>query len=161
VGIFLQVAQHIKDNSYDSIVSWLTVLHIPKREELFKLCFNLLKPGGYFFAEDFYKFSTLTEEESRILFTEVYCAYLPDSNTYKAQLKAAGFELISFIDLTEDWRHHTAERVNFWEKNKESLLVLHREDTYNRLHSFYAQIRDLFKGGNLAGARIIARKPIQ
>jgi len=159
-GDFLQVAQHLKDNSYDSIVSWLTVLHIPKREELFKLAFNLLKPGGYFFAEDFYKFSALTPEESKILAEEVYCPYCPDSNTYKAQLKGAGFEIISFTDLTDDWKAYTAQRVQMWESDKTALEAIHREDTYSRLLSFYTRIRDIFSGGNLGGARIIARKPL-
>jgi len=54
-GDILQVGQHIKENSYDAIVSWLTVLHIPNRDNLFKLCYDLLKPGGIFLAEDFYE----------------------------------------------------------------------------------------------------------
>jgi len=131
----------------------------PKRDQLFKLSFNLLKPGGYFFAEDFYKFSSLTPEESKILADEVFCPYCPDSNTYKAQLKSAGFEIISFTDLTNDWKAYTNERVQSWESNKAALESIHREDTYSRLLTFYTRIRDLFAGGNLGGARIIARKP--
>jgi len=159
-GDFLQVGQHIKENSYDAIVSWLTVLHIPQRDKLFKLCFDLLKPGGIFFAEDFYKLSVFTEEESRVLREEVYCPYCPDMNTYKIQLKNAGFEAVMAEELTEDWKHFTAARVQKWNTEKNQLLAVHREDTYNRLLSFYTQIKDLYAAGNLGGARFIARKPI-
>jgi len=118
-----------------------------------------LKPGGYFFAEDFYKHSHFTDEEKRVLRDEVSCPYCPDRNTYKAQLKNAGFEEITFTDLTDDWRQFTQQRVTAWDMNRENLLSVHREDTYNRLRSFYVQISDLFKGGNLGGCRIVARKP--
>jgi hypothetical protein len=30
------VGQHLRPDSYDAIVSWLTVLHIPERAQLFK-----------------------------------------------------------------------------------------------------------------------------
>jgi hypothetical protein len=35
-GDILQVGQHLRPESYDAIVSWLTVLHIPERAQLFK-----------------------------------------------------------------------------------------------------------------------------
>jgi len=158
-GDILQVGEHIKENSYDSIVSWLTVLHIPQRDNLFKLCYNLLKPGGIFLAEDFYKLSMFTEEETKILRDEVYCPYCPDMNTYKSQLKKAGFVEIVVDELTEEWKKFTELRVQRWEDEKNKLLSIHREDTYNRLGSFYRRIRDLYAAGNLGGARFIAKKP--
>ncbi len=30
------MGQHLRPDSYDAIVSWLTVLHIPERAQLFK-----------------------------------------------------------------------------------------------------------------------------
>eukprot|EP00002_Diphylleia_rotans_P034967 TRINITY_DN757_c0_g1_i3.p1 TRINITY_DN757_c0_g1~~TRINITY_DN757_c0_g1_i3.p1 ORF type:complete len:548 (-),score=108.23 TRINITY_DN757_c0_g1_i3:326-1969(-) len=63
-GDFLLVSKHLRLNFYDSIVSWLTVLHIPQRDSLFQSCFEILKPGGYFFAEDFFEISPFTETVS-------------------------------------------------------------------------------------------------
>ena len=53
-----------------------------------------MKPGGIFFAEDFFKLAIFTEEELEILKDEVYCVNLPDMNTYKNQLKKVGFEIV-------------------------------------------------------------------
>jgi len=96
----------------------------------------------------------------KILKEEVFCQNLTDMNTYKALLKNAGFEIVKVDDLTEDWKAHTAARVAHWERNKEQLLQLHREDTYTRLVFFYTKVRDLYQGGHLGGARFIARKPV-
>lgn len=41
-GDFLSVGQHVKENAYDCIVSWLTVLHFVDKEKLFKLVRNFL-----------------------------------------------------------------------------------------------------------------------
>jgi len=94
-----------------------------------------------------------------ILRNEVFCPYCPDMNTYKSQLKNAGFVEISVDELTEEWKNFTAARVQQWQSEKIKLLAIHREDTYNRLLSFYTRIRDLYSMGNLGGARFLAKKP--
>lgn len=159
-GDFLEVGQYLKENFYDSIVSWLTILHIQNREKLFESAFHLLKPGGILYAEDFYKLHLFTPQEIQTLQYEVSCPYVPDLNTYKNQLRKAGFEVVSAEDLTESWKEFTANRVAKFEGEKDSILKVHRHDTFNRLLFFYTQIRDLFAGGNLGGARFIARKPL-
>eukprot|EP01126_Amoeba_proteus_P026456 TRINITY_DN2619_c0_g1_i2.p1 TRINITY_DN2619_c0_g1~~TRINITY_DN2619_c0_g1_i2.p1 ORF type:complete len:450 (+),score=74.70 TRINITY_DN2619_c0_g1_i2:444-1793(+) len=159
-GDFLKVGPHLCSDGYDAIVSWLTILHIQNREKLFHLCYRNLKPGGYFFAEDFFKISKFTSEELSLLQEEVACPYVPDMNSYKNQLRKAGFECIQVTDLTSDWRDFTRDRVSKMEDNKDTLLGIHRQDTYQRLLFFYTTIRDLFAGGNLGGARFFARKPL-
>uniref|UniRef100_A0A6B2L0R4 Methyltransferase type 11 domain-containing protein n=1 Tax=Arcella intermedia TaxID=1963864 RepID=A0A6B2L0R4_9EUKA len=157
-GDILQVGQHLKENSYDTIVSWLTVLHIPQRDLLFKLSYDLLKPEGKFYAEDFFKVSLFNEEESRILKEDIYCPYCPDMNTYKSQIKQAGFQELKVDDLTPTWTEYTKQRVLKWRSDKDNLVSIHREDTYNRLLSFYNQVATLYQGGHLGGARFIATK---
>lgn len=65
-GDFLQLAQHLQHSAYDCIVSWLTVLHIADRVQLFKRCYNLLRPGGVFFAADFFALGNLTKSEWKV-----------------------------------------------------------------------------------------------
>jgi len=158
-GDFLQVGEHLKESYYDSVVSWLTILHIQNREKVFQLCFNLLKPGGIFYAEDFFKIHVFTPQEIRTLQLEVSCPYVPDLNTYKNQLRKAGFEVIGVEDLTADWKKYTKDRVITFDDDRENILRVHRQDTFTRLLFFYTAIRDLFENGNLGGARFIARKP--
>jgi len=65
-GDFLQIAQHLQRGAYSQVVSWLTILHIADRQSLFKRCYNLLRPGGTFFAADFVSLGSLTHEEWRV-----------------------------------------------------------------------------------------------
>lgn len=159
-GDFLQVGQYLQKQSFDSIVSWITVLHIQNREKLFQLSFDLLKPGGIFFAEDFFKISMFSNNEILTLQQEVSCPYVPDLITYKGQLTKAGFEIIKIEDKTNDWKEFTKDRVNQFKKNSENLLSIHRKNTYERLLSFFETVSNLFQGGNLGGARFIVRKPL-
>jgi len=59
-------------------------------------------------------------------------------------------------DLTDEWREYTKQRVESFEKKRDSFVRLHGEDTYQRLLYFYTKVRDLFAGGNLGGVRIVA-----
>eukprot|EP01147_Barroeca_monosierra_P007994 gene7994-10055_t len=62
-GDFMVLAQHLQRGGYDAIVSWLTVLHFSDRLQLFKQCYELLRPGGFFFAADFFARNPLSHEE--------------------------------------------------------------------------------------------------
>lgn len=120
----------------------------------------MLKPGGYFYAEDFFELGTLTENEKQILKRDVFCSYLPNLETYKEQLRQAGFELVKVDDVTGDWKDFTRARVEDFDARKEELVGIHREDTYKRLRYFYNVVKELYADGNLGGARFIARKPL-
>jgi len=161
-GDFLQVGEHIQKNAYDFIVSWLTILHIKQndRETLFNLCYSILKPGGIFYAEDFFEKGNLSTLEKTKLSDEVFCSYLPSQSTYTDDLEKAGFQAVHWEDLTEDWTNYTRSRVDFFETNRDQLISVHREDTYTRLKYFYTVVRDLYAGGNLGGVRVLAKKPL-
>eukprot|EP00002_Diphylleia_rotans_P034968 TRINITY_DN757_c0_g1_i5.p1 TRINITY_DN757_c0_g1~~TRINITY_DN757_c0_g1_i5.p1 ORF type:complete len:385 (-),score=78.50 TRINITY_DN757_c0_g1_i5:229-1383(-) len=160
-GDFLLVSKHLRLNFYDSIVSWLTVLHIPQRDSLFQSCFEILKPGGYFFAEDFFEISPFTETEKGILRDDVFCHYLPTKERYTQDLEKAGFVEIKFEDMTKSWTDYTRRRLQNWQTRRADLMSVHGADVVNGLEYFYQRIPQLFEGGNLGGGRIIARKPLQ
>jgi hypothetical protein len=96
-GNFLSVGPHLHPNVYDSVVSWLTVLHIEERPKLFKTAYTLLRPGGVFFAADFFQLGKLTADEWKVLKDDVSCSGLVGSvSEYKGELEAAGFK-VSFL----------------------------------------------------------------
>lgn len=61
----------------------------------------MLKPGGIFYAEDFYKIGVFTPQEIQSLQLEVSCPYVPDLNTYKNQLRKAGFEVVEVSETPQ------------------------------------------------------------
>eukprot|EP00035_Acanthoeca_spectabilis_P020720 m.434320 g.434320 ORF g.434320 m.434320 type:complete len:603 (+) comp17696_c0_seq1:64-1872(+) len=160
-GNFLSVGQHLHPNVYDSIVSWLTVLHIERRSKFFQIAYSLLRPGGVFFAADFFQLGKLTSDEWRVLKEDVSCTSLVGSvDEYKAQLEAAGFKIREAKDVTVDWRQYTSDRVDNFLRDQHSLEAVMGPEIYASLLKFYTAIRDLYQGGNLGGIEIYAEKPL-
>lgn len=158
-GDFNQVANVLAPGSYHNIVSWLTVLHFDRRTDLFEKCYKLLRPGGTFYAADFFARNRLTVLEKQILRDEVYCHTLPSLETYTKQLESAGFEVAEIDDRTNEWKAITAKRVQEWDARQEEIANLAGESVYADMGTFYQSIADLYEGGNLGGLTIVARKP--
>lgn len=159
-GNFLNVAEHLQENFYHSIVSWLTVLHFTYNEriQLFNQSYRLLKPNGFFYCEDFIRIGNVNYEESKILEHDVFCKYLPTIDEYKSQLNEANFHIVKVVHLTHDWKSFTEKRLTDFRQNKDHFLNIHGEDIYKRLEYFYQSIVNLFTGNNVGGVRIIAQK---
>jgi sulfonate transport system substrate-binding protein len=160
-GDFLRVSSHFSPNFYDSIVSWLTILHFTQQQrvELYENSKNLLHSGGFFYLEDFFAVNLPSAKEKFILQHDVFCQYLPNLARYRAELEGSGMEIVRMDDLTRDWRDFTRRRSENWTANKGKLVEIHGSELFERLQFFYRQITQLFEGGNVGGVRIVARKP--
>ena len=159
-GNFLTVAEHLQEKIYSAIVSWITILHFTEEEriDLFNHSYRLLSKNAFFFSEDFIRIGLITNQESQILEHDVFCRYLPTSEQYQTQLIQAGFEIVKVVDLSEDWKQVTNQRLKIFRDNQIKLIQIHGEDIYQRLEYFYASIVKLFMGNNVGGIRIIAIK---
>lgn len=159
-GNFLKVSQHLQENFYSAIVSWITILHFNQQEriKLYSQSYRLLKDKSFFYLEDFIQIGNLTNEESQILEHDVFCQYLPRLDEYKQSLIDAHFHLVEIVDLTDDWKRFTRERLNSFVKDEEKLIDIHGNEIYSRLLYFYRSIVKLFEGNHVGGVRIIAIK---
>jgi sarcosine/dimethylglycine N-methyltransferase len=154
---------HLARDSYDAIVSWLTVLHFdrPSRLRLFRQSAALLSPApssGLFFAEDFVAIGPLSASESKALRNDVFCEYLPTIDQYRADLLEAGLTPVRVDVLTADWKAFAQRRFEQFEKDSAAQKKLHGDDLYQRLLFFYRQIAALFNGGHVGGIRVIAQR---
>jgi len=145
--------------TFDALVSWLTFLHIPDREALYRRCFEALAPGAPLFVEDYFERTPLSSEERAALEREVYCAYVPRLADYSEQLERAGFRDIELTDMTSAWVPFVSERRDGFLEARERNLRVHGTEIVDELEEFYATIVALFDGGNLGGIRVIARRP--
>eukprot|EP00040_Diaphanoeca_grandis_P026497 m.148536 g.148536 ORF g.148536 m.148536 type:complete len:599 (-) comp30604_c0_seq1:18-1814(-) len=161
-GDFLTVSQHLQTDAYDMVVSWLTVLHFDNRAEFFKQAYTALKPGGIFFAADFFARGELTKAELLALKNEVSCPLPHSIEIYKSELEGAGFKVMEDLtqDVTDEYKEFTAKRVEKFETHRAVLEERYGGDVYKNLHNFYVLVRDLYKNGNLGGVEIYARKPL-
>ena len=96
-----------KGKKFDAIVSWLTLYHIFEHKILLQKCFDFLKLGGLFYAEDLFSRKPFNEKELSELSKDIYAKYLPDFQTYKHEIEKIGFKLISYEDMSEEWSKFT------------------------------------------------------
>ena len=144
---------------FDAIVSWLTLYHIFEHKILLQKCFDSLKPGGFFYAEDLFCRKPFNKEELSELLINIYGNYLPDIQTYKSEIQNIGFNLIFCHDMSDEWTKFTRNRYLSYIQQKDRHLRVHGEDIYNSINSFYAFINRYFAKGKLGGIRLTAIKP--
>ena len=144
---------------FDGVVSWLSFLHIPDRSALLNKCHGLLNQGGKILIEDFYKRGKLSPEETRILSEDVYCDYLPTLEEYTIQLLESGFIEVRIDDKTRLWADFVKERLQNFVVNRTRHLQVHGAEIVEALEIFYQRMCQLFAGGHLGGAQLIAEKP--
>jgi hypothetical protein len=99
----------------------------------------------------------LDAAERDALAREVYCRDLPDAAGYRRQLEQAGFVDIEWMDATEEWTAFVAQRERAFRADADRFRQLHGRNAFEALSHFYTTMRDLFAGGGLGGARVVAR----
>lgn len=144
--------------SFDVIVSWLALYHIPDRPQLLRKCLELLHPGGGFFAEDLYCRQLFSSEDWVEVSTELYVRYLPDFEGYRLDLENAGFVSIDCKDMSDDWGEFTRGRMTRYREQRARHLRVHGESIYASLDAFYDIVVGYFSSGQLGGIRVVASK---
>jgi cyclopropane fatty-acyl-phospholipid synthase-like methyltransferase len=152
------LAHPLPAESYDAVVSWLALYHVPDQTALFARCADTLKPGGALYAEDLYERAPLTDDERNRVAHELYGAGLTTRENYCDTLQTTGFEEITFEDVSELWATHVAERLKRYRAGFERHVAVHGEDVAAALDHFYDIMNAMFVGGHLGGVRIVARK---
>eukprot|EP00053_Salpingoeca_punica_P012625 m.113208 g.113208 ORF g.113208 m.113208 type:complete len:844 (+) comp15994_c2_seq2:1106-3637(+) len=158
LGDFVEVAGELL-HCYDHIVSFLTVLHFANRPALYKRCFETLRPGGSYFAADFFLRRSPTEEERWTLENRVGCPGLAGSlQIYRDEIVAAGFTNVELYDVTEDWTQFAVERSQSFTENATALRALLHDEVYTNLKGFFDTIADLFRSGCIGGVEVVGRR---
>ncbi len=154
-----QVIDALLPSSFDSIISFLSFLHIENRDKILEICFRSLKDNGLIYIEDYVANGPLTPEVQTTLEEVVQSSYLPTRETYRNHLERVGFADICFIDLTTGWKGWVKERYQKFLQSKEESIQLFGENVYEHRRQFYQTISDLFQSGKIGGSSILAKKP--
>ncbi len=144
----------IADHSFDAWVSLMVFLHIRDRSTVFQNCARVIKPEGRFYIEDYYAAQDLPEGDRQALAEVVACPYLPSREQYLEDLKEAGFQDIEFVDMAALWQPWLQERYEKFESQREYYQALFGVDMVDSYSHFYQTVANLFRSGNVSGARI-------
>ena len=150
-----------KNQTFDAVVSWLTLYHIDNHEILFKKLFDLLNPNGFFYSEDITSRINLSDADLKEIKKEIYGIHLPYFDKYISNLEQNGFKLIFSEDMSSSWTDFTKERIKKYNSKKERNIRVHGKEVYDSLNSFYNFVGQYFSNGKLGGIRVIAKKKIK
>jgi len=147
-----------KNQTFDAVVSWLTLYHIANHEILLKKLFDLLNPNGFFYTEDITSRINLSNADRKEIKKEIYGIHLPYFDKYISNLEQNGFKLIFSEDMSRSWTDFTKERIKKYNSEKERNIRVHGKEVYDSLNLFYNFVGQYFSNGKLGGIRVIAKK---
>jgi cyclopropane fatty-acyl-phospholipid synthase-like methyltransferase len=153
------LAEPLPDAGFDAAMSFLAIVHIPDRPQLFERLARTLRPGGACYIEDLCShapFAPRDWDDAR----RIVCANsLTSQSDYGKDLTAAGFANVAVTDLTPDWAPFAAERLAAWHENHAAYASVHGEGAYQAQDLFYTVIARLYDSGSLGGVRLVAHLP--
>jgi len=149
---------NFKNQTFDAVVSWLTLYHIANHEILLKKLFDLLNPNGFFYTEDITSRINLSDADRKEIKKEIYGIHLPYFDNYISNLEQNGFKLIFSEDMSSSWADFTKERIKKYNSEKERNIRVHGKEVYDSLNLFYHFVGQYFSNGKLGGIRVIAKK---
>ena len=146
------------DDTFDAVVSWLCLYHIPDHKKLFSKLSQPLKSGGVLYAEDLFSLGEFTRSERHELETMLFGNSVHSRKNYIANVEQAGFSSVQFDDQTDDWCQFVDIRIKAHVANFESYSQIHSPEMAETIKIFYDSVSGLFNGGNLGGVRVKAVK---
>jgi SAM-dependent methyltransferase len=149
----------LHDGSFDAVVSWLAILHIPDRPRLCARLARALRAGGGCYIEDLCMRAPFAADDLQDV-REIVCGIsMTGIEDYVGDLRSAGFVDITPTDLTGDWAPYAADRLQSWRQGHDAYARVHGEAAYAAQERFYSVIARLYRSGSLGGVRLIARVP--
>ncbi|MBT8436214.1 MAG: methyltransferase domain-containing protein, partial [Gammaproteobacteria bacterium] len=113
--------------SFDAIVSWLALYHIPERPRLLGNCFRLLAPGGCFYTEDLTARGDMEAAQLKLLERDLYAITLRRIDQYRQDLENAGFVVELCKSMSPEWAEFVRVRLAAYRADRGRHLRVHGE----------------------------------
>ncbi len=146
-------------DSFDAVISFLAIVHIPDRPTLFGRIARALAPGGRCYVEDLCQRAPFAADDLRDLRTVVCGRTITPIADYARDLEQAGLRDVVASDLTADWAPYAGERLKAWRADREAYVRVHGAGAHAAQELFYTVIARLYASGSLGGVRLTARRP--
>jgi len=147
------------ENSFDAILSNDAMCHVPRRSEVLREWFRVLKPGGsMLFTDGMVISGVLSNDEIATRSSVGKYFFLPPAENERL-IRATGFELVRADDLTagaaviaKRWHDARAQRSN-------DLIRIEGEKNFNGLQKFLWCVHTVSVERRLSRFAYVARKP--
>ncbi|KAB8029864.1 methyltransferase domain-containing protein [Fluviispira multicolorata] len=102
-----------REGIFDAAYSNLVILHIDNKSIVYHLIFEMLKKGGIFRNEDYIK---QNKTDLKFAAEKIGCQNLKTLGEMIKIAEKAGFNKSHYIDLTENWKEFTLQRLSEYSK---------------------------------------------
>jgi SAM-dependent methyltransferase len=93
----------LPEATFDAVVSWLALHHIPERPRLVARLARTLRRAGQFYTEDLYQRAPFAASDLPDVHHTIFGVTLTSIADYERDLREAGFTGIAATDLSDDW----------------------------------------------------------
>jgi len=147
----------LADASFDRAMSQEAFLHIENRERLLSECRRVLIDSGKLGFTDWIGSDSLTTAHREKFASAFAAPRICSVDEYRSLLDEAGFEVEHVNNLSDEWQDILRKRLEMFQSLEQETVARfgqQRHDTYIENYVFFV---DRIEGGDLGGARFIAR----
>lgn len=151
-------AMPFDDGSFDVAISQEALLHVPDKSAVIKECARVLARGGILAFTDLTQREVIASDDIRKLGKALASANLATSDQYRRWLRAAGFEIVTDVDRSEDLKSILTERLAMYRSLGDQTRARFgkgREKEWEEGYSFFVES---VVNGRLGGCRFAAQK---
>jgi sarcosine/dimethylglycine N-methyltransferase len=148
----------LADGSMDAVVSQESFCHIPDHNRALCQAYRILRKGGRLAFTDWIAHKPLASADAQLMWDGMSIQPLQNILSYRTQVEAAGFDVISLTDLTSEWGPILKDRLAMYQRLRDEALKAGTPIGHDAFHESYIRFVDLIQKRELGGVRIVAEK---
>jgi SAM-dependent methyltransferase len=133
----------LPEATFDAVVSWLVMHHVPDRSRLCARLVRALRPGGGCYIEDLYMRAPFSPEDLRDVRNILVGNTMTTIDRFIMDLDMAGFVQVRAMDLTEHTKPFVSTRLAAWQKDSVTHKDQYGAAAYVAMEMFYATVSRL------------------
>ena len=148
----------LADASMDAVVSQEALCHVPDLKQAIGEAFRILRKGGRLAFTDWIANEPLAKDDAQLMWDGMAIQPLQAITSYRNLVQAAGFNVLSVTDLTEEWGPILKNRLAMYQALREEARRAGTPVGHDAFHRSYVRFVALIQERKLGGVRIVAEK---
>jgi len=142
--------------SFTALISQEAFAHVPDKPRLIQQCVQALQPGGRMVFSDITHRGLLGAGDAVHLFDGMRFSEIATPADYAGWLEAAGMQIVTVVDLTEEWTRILVDRHAMYRSLEAQTVARLGREHFERYDLAYAHFVGLYASGVLSGTLIHA-----